>query len=78
MKKDHENGASRNPRSVFLDLEILRRENRGTDLIDDAEKQMYDRTSTKRTPGVSSPHIEVGLKPTHTRRDQTWKTTGTT
>ena len=40
MKKDQENGTSCKPRSVFRDLEILRRENRGTDIIDDAENQI--------------------------------------
>ena len=74
-EKDQENGTSCKPRSVFRDLEILRRENRGTDLIDDAENQIvasitYERTFTKRTPGVSSPHIEVGLliSPSEPRR----------
>ena len=38
-EKDQENGTSCKPRSVFRDLEILRRENRGTDLMDDAENR---------------------------------------
>ena len=51
MKKDQENGTSCKPRSVIRDLEILHRENRGTDLIDDAENHSSKHSRTiERSP----------------------------
>ena len=50
-ERDQENGTSCKPRSVIRDLEILRRENRGTDLIDDAENHSSKRSRTiERSP----------------------------